>query len=253
MVRAILPDASVIETGAIEPGASATVIAAICKIESATPTGVAAATSIVETATGMAATLRVATAAIVTAISIVEIATLIVEIGIVAANDVSLAATAAGSLALGGGYLLLRSPEATHVSPLGQPLPVLTAPRDLAPPAPTPPPEVSVIPPASAPREAAASRRLASLPRADLLRAESALLTEARAELRSGNPGRAQAALDRLQAQFPKGMLTQEREVLAIEVQHARGNVDAAKHRARAFVKAYPNSPHSPKLSRFLQ
>ena len=45
--------------------------------------------------------------------------------------------------------------------------------------------------------------------------------------------------------------LAQEREVLAIEVQHARGNVEAAKGRARAFVKTYPKSPHSAKLSRF--
>ena len=88
---------------------------------------------------------------------------------------------------------------------------------------------------------------------ADLLRAESALLTEARAQLRAGNAAMAQFLLERLQTQFPKGVLNQEREVLAIEVQYARGNVEGAKRRARAFVKAYPKSPHSTKLARFLQ
>jgi predicted Zn-dependent protease len=89
--------------------------------------------------------------------------------------------------------------------------------------------------------------------RLDLLQAESALVMQARAELRSGNPAGAQTALDKLQAQFPKGMLAQEREVLAIEVLAARGNAAAARQRARAFVRSYPKSPHSQKLARFLE
>jgi outer membrane protein assembly factor BamD (BamD/ComL family) len=58
--------------------------------------------------------------------------------------------------------------------------------------------------------------------------------------------------LDKLQAQFPKGVLLQEREVLAIEVLHARGNVEAARQRAKAFIAAYPKSPHSQTLVRFV-
>ncbi|WP_437944724.1 tetratricopeptide repeat protein [Sorangium sp. So ce296] len=86
----------------------------------------------------------------------------------------------------------------------------------------------------------------------DLLRAESALLTEARAKLRSGDAAAAAAILERLRAQFPNGVLRQEREVLAIEVLASRGNMQEAKRRAQAFVKQYPGSPHSAKLKRLL-
>ncbi|KYF97046.1 hypothetical protein BE20_40010 [Sorangium cellulosum] len=86
----------------------------------------------------------------------------------------------------------------------------------------------------------------------DLLRAESALLTEARAKLRSGDAAAAAATLERLRAQFPNGVLRQEREVLAIDVLASRGNLQEAKRRAQAFVKQYPGSPHSAKLKRLL-
>ena len=87
--------------------------------------------------------------------------------------------------------------------------------------------------------------------RRDQLSAESSLLMQARAELRKGDATFAQQLLNKLQAQFPKGMLGQEREVLAIEVLAARGNAAAAKRRAQAFIAAYPESPHSAQLSRF--
>ncbi len=157
-----------------------------------------------------------------------------------------------GGFALGGGYLAVHNAQPTAS--------LSSAPRAVVPPvthaapalAVTPKaPEVVAEPAEEAPAEVAPSHKLEPL-RLDALRAESALLTEARAQLRSGNPAVAQASLDRLQAQFPKGMLTQEREVLSIEVLDARGNVEGAKRRAKAFVKAYPKSPHSAKLSRFL-
>lgn len=156
---------------------------------------------------------------------------------------------AASGLALGGGYLALKGTEqapalsaAPHVAP-----PPVIEPAKVLPAT----PEERVEAPPLAPAEDAPSRKLEPR-RLDLLRAESSLLTEARAQLRSGNAAGAQASLERLQAQFPKGMLTQEREVLAIEVLSARGNVEGAKRRARAFVKQYPKSPHSAKLARFL-
>jgi hypothetical protein len=159
------------------------------------------------------------------------------------------AVVVASSLAVGGGYVALRgTPEAspsaaprTVVPPVVQPSPV--APAAVPEPAGVPADE----PPAGdVPAHKLEPRRL------DLLKAESSLLTEARAQLRSGNPAGAQAALDKLQAQVPKGMLTQEREVLAIEILNARGNIDGAKRRAKAFVARYPKSPHSAKLARFL-
>lgn len=159
------------------------------------------------------------------------------------------AVVVASGLAIGGGYLALRSPEA---SPSVAPRPVVLPAKNVAPvvpptPAPevAPPAEEAAIPDSPTPK--LEPRRL------DLLKAESSLLTNARAQLRSGNTAGAQASLDRLQAQFPKGMLTQEREVLAIEVLNARGNVDLAKRRAKAFVARYPKSPHSAKLARFLE
>jgi len=87
--------------------------------------------------------------------------------------------------------------------------------------------------------------------REDLLSAESKLLTRARAELRSGNAAGAQQILEQIRVKFPKAVLGQERDVLNIEVLAARGNIDAARRRARAFIAAYPKSPHSAQLARF--
>ncbi len=101
--------------------------------------------------------------------------------------------------------------------------------------------------PPAAPRAAAegtASNRLS---------AESALLTAARAELVGGDPRAAQATLARMQAEFPRGVLMQEREVLAIETLAADGKTEAAARRARAFIAAHPESPHSARLGRFLE
>jgi TolA-binding protein len=90
-------------------------------------------------------------------------------------------------------------------------------------------------------------------PAKDHLREESAFLERARALLRSGHPRAAQGTLLRMQAQFPKGSLTQEREVLLIEALAARGNSDAAERDARSFVEAHPESPHAVQLRRFLE
>ncbi len=106
-------------------------------------------------------------------------------------------------------------------------------------------------PSADAPTSDAPSRPNVEQSRKDRLGAESALLTRARAQLRHGDAPAAQQTLDQLRTKFPKGVLGQEREVLAIEVLAARGNGDAARKRARAFIAAYPSSPHSAQLSRF--
>ncbi|KYG07638.1 hypothetical protein BE21_28350 [Sorangium cellulosum] len=168
-----------------------------------------------------------------------------------------------GGLALGAGYWALSSsaepppgrssgpeqaqavaPQVSATAPEEPQAPVATA----AEPAPRPEPR------SEAPIDAEPSRR-PSGPKpteTDLLRAESALLTEARAKLRSGDAAAAAATLERLRAQFPNGVLRQEREVLAIDVLASRGNMQEAKRRAQAFVKQYPGSPHSAKLKRLL-
>jgi hypothetical protein len=107
--------------------------------------------------------------------------------------------------------------------------------------------------PAAAPSSAAQVRSAPSTSVKDHLREESALLERARALLRSGRPGAAQATLLRLQSQFPKGALTQEREVLLIEALAARGASGAAARDARSFVAAHPESPHAVQLRRFIE
>ena len=84
----------------------------------------------------------------------------------------------------------------------------------------------------------------------DQLSEESALLEHARAELRSGHARAAETTLLRMQTRFPRGALTQEREVLLIEALAARGNAEAAERDARSFVAAHPESPHAVQLRR---
>ena len=83
---------------------------------------------------------------------------------------------------------------------------------------------------------------------ARLLAIESEMLTDARAQLRSGDPRGALAVLERLQVRSPKPILGQEREVLTIQALSALGQNETAKRRAKAFVAAYPNSPHTTQL-----
>lgn len=159
-----------------------------------------------------------------------------------------------GGLVLGVGYWALSSPDEAPAPP--HTAAPERAPEDVPQPpvAPEAEPKALPEPPLDGPTDVEPTRR-PSGPKpteTDLLRAESALLTEARARLRSGDVAGATALLERLRAQFPNGMLRQEREVLAIDVLAARGNTQEAKRRAQAFVKQYPKSPHSAKLRRLL-
>jgi hypothetical protein len=82
----------------------------------------------------------------------------------------------------------------------------------------------------------------------EALALESALVTQARADLKRGDPRAALATLQRLKRESPRGVLHQEREVLAVQALAAAGQKDAARARARAFIQSYPNSPHAPLL-----
>jgi hypothetical protein len=140
--------------------------------------------------------------------------------------------------------MLPAAPE--PVAPLPSPEPALPLPepavKALAPPA---PPEIAAAPPS--PKRVDNSAR----PR-ESLEAESAMIAEARAELRGGDAHASMATLDRLRAQFPKGVLAQEREVLSIEVLAALGDTEGAGRKARAFSDAHPDSPFTAKLRRFI-
>jgi hypothetical protein len=175
---------------------------------------------------------------------------------------VVLSVAIAGSTLGAGGYWVSRqvaqrpvvapAPErraAPEAPPPGPAAPAIAAPSpcdtpQAEPPCPTAAPPVAP-PPGHAPRTI-------DEPHArNLLGVESRMLTEARAQLRGGEPRAAMATLERLQTRFPKGVLLQEREVLTIQVLSALGDNAAASRKAKAFLEAYPNSPHAPQLRRF--
>ncbi len=162
---------------------------------------------------------------------------------------------AISAVAIGASAIWVHWSGARHVPSIAAPaasapMPLPVPKADLAAALPAPDPALQLAP------DPDTGALLAPTPSADQTRkdrlsAESALLTEARAYLRNGNANAAQQTLNQLRAKFPKGVLRQEREVLAIEVLSARGKKDAARRRAQAFIAAYPESPHSAQLSRF--
>jgi hypothetical protein len=79
-------------------------------------------------------------------------------------------------------------------------------------------------------------------------RSEVELLLEAR-RLAVRDPKGAQRLLEQHAVRFPDGVLSPEREVLAIEVLRALGQTAAAEQRLRAFRARYPNSMHLRRLS----
>ena len=156
----------------------------------------------------------------------------------------------AGALAtalVGASVLLLRSEHAMPPppqEPKAKPVPAIVAPVEQS----VAPPKIEQEPPGRSEKALnppPANRRSA-------LDAEASLLSKARSELRSGNTAAAEATLNQLQSTFPRGQLGQEREVLAVEVLAANGNMTAARRRARAFIAAHPTSPHSAKLERLV-
>jgi len=80
---------------------------------------------------------------------------------------------------------------------------------------------------------------------------ESRRLTEARDTLRRGDASGALARLEELQRAVPGGILGQEREALVIEALARSGRGAEAQSRARAFLQAYPQSPHATRVEAF--
>ncbi len=158
-------------------------------------------------------------------------------------------ALAGSTLAAGGYWVSHRVAQRTVTAPRSE----RVAPAETADPATTSnavaPPDAPPI--AAAPAPERAPRAVDEPHQRNLLGVESRLLTEARAQLRGGEPRAALATLERLQTRFPKGVLLQERQVLMIQVLSALGDNAAASRKARDFLEAYPNSPHAPQLHRF--
>ncbi len=80
---------------------------------------------------------------------------------------------------------------------------------------------------------------------------ESRRLAEARDALRRGDASGALSQLTELQRAVPGGILGQEREALAIEALAKSGRSSEAQARARAFLQAYPQSPHAARVEAF--
>jgi hypothetical protein len=164
----------------------------------------------------------------------------------------------AGSMAASGGWWLH---EQTAAKPAPRPPTERIAPPALppppTPPPPTPPPPtyeirevVAPVAPTVAEPVERPAKNVEGRSRSDLLSLESRLLTEARAQLRGGDPRGALATLERLRSRSPKGVLSQERDVLAIQIASALGDTATAKRKAKEFLDAYPESPHTPQLRR---
>lgn len=144
--------------------------------------------------------------------------------------------------AVGGGVLWLSSagvppaespaPQVVSVAPAEavKPPPFVANPASAATPSALTPPEpaVSMV----APHEKPA-------PPAQLSEAE--LLEQARLTLRS-DPNRALQRANEHARRFPRGVLVQEREVLAIQALRRLGREAEADRRAEAFAKAFPGS-----------
>jgi hypothetical protein len=156
-------------------------------------------------------------------------------------------ATAALSLLVGVGLTLGRPSRPASVSVTTAPTatgPSVTAPTSVALPAPSAPaspsrpaePATQAEPSASAPssKSSQAPNKPAS---------EAALLEQARRAL-SSSPNYALQLANQHRARFPNGVLSQEREVIAIEALRRLHRVSDADQRAGAFSKAFPGSAH---------
>ena len=78
---------------------------------------------------------------------------------------------------------------------------------------------------------------------------EATLLERARGELGS-NPSDALALTQKHRAQFPHGVLAQEREVIAISALRRLGRTPEAEARAARFDQQYPHSAHQQSVDR---
>lgn len=101
---------------------------------------------------------------------------------------------------------------------------------------------MTAVPDAQAPPSASAKSRTAT---------ELELIGKAERALHSDPTGALRLAKEHARL-FPRGLLTQEREVLAIDALSRLGRLDEARTRADVFTRSYPSSPHNQRLRRLL-
>lgn len=78
--------------------------------------------------------------------------------------------------------------------------------------------------------------------------AEVRLIKKARAAQRYGRHTRALALLEQHRSRFPNGAMAELREVFRVAALCAVGRTAAAGRAAQAFKRAYPKSPHGPRV-----
>jgi hypothetical protein len=168
--------------------------------------------------------------------------------GLLGSGGRALAVTAAiGGLAALVAVVGLRSserPAETTAPPMASSSSRLLEPVPASSPSPNVGPTAPSEPTAAAPAPSASSART-KMPN------EAALLERARRAL-SSNPALALELTRRHQAEFPRGVLRQEREVIAIEALRRLGKADQARERGSDFRREFPDSPHGRAVDRGL-
>jgi hypothetical protein len=158
--------------------------------------------------------------------------------GATALAKVTVAAVVLGAASLAGYRASRPAPSPQVVARAGPRLPPPAAPE----PAPeAAPPRARAAEPARVQRATAPARGLTT----SHLAAEGRLVVAARRALRDGDAAGALRLLEARRAEFAGGVLEQEREALTIEALARTGRADAAAARADAFLRAYPQSPHT--------
>ena len=142
-----------------------------------------------------------------------------------------------GPLGLGivigaGGQALLNSDH--------PPLPTASSTLPLS--LPTPIPPVDAIEPPPAAEAAPTLTQPSARPPRSTLTDERVLLDQARRQLASDEPARALIFLDQHAQRFARGLLSEEREAMRINVLVQLGRKDEARTRGEAFAARFPNS-----------
>lgn len=117
---------------------------------------------------------------------------------------------------------------------------------------PRPPPETQVGAEAPEPAASPPPEPASNEPALSALAEETALVDSARAAFNTGNIGGAREALARHAQKFPRGALLVEAAVLRIKILAAQRDRAETAAAARAFLKAYPRSPHAGQIQAIL-
>ena len=93
---------------------------------------------------------------------------------------------------------------------------------------------------------------IASAASADTLPAETAMLEKARGVIGS-DPAAALAVCDAHRKAYPRGKLSAERELLAIDALRRLGRGDEAKRRGEAFIAGNPQSLYVERVRKLIE